>query len=152
MLSRKCKYALRALLLLARDADNGPVLISDIAARGRIPKKFLEQILLTLKNQGILQSRKGRGGGYSLGRSPRDINFADVIRLLDGPLAPVPCVSLTANRKCDDCEDEKTCEIRRVMSEVREQTARILEGTSLADALGGSARSRRRPARRRSRL
>ena len=135
MISQKSKYALRALLILARENGNGPVLISDIARRGGIPKKYLEQILLALKNTGILTSRKGRGGGYALGRSPEAISFADVLRLLDGPLAPVPCVSLTAHRKCDDCEDEETCEIRKVMWAVREQTARVLEGASLATAL-----------------
>jgi len=141
MISQKSKYALRALLILARESGNGPVLISDIARRGSIPKKYLEQILLALKNTGILTSRKGRGGGYSLGRAPSEISFADVLRLLDGPLAPVPCVSLTAHRKCDDCEDEETCEIRKVMWIVREQTARVLEGASLATALGTRGRA-----------
>ncbi len=148
MLSQKSKYALRALLILARDESDGLVLISDIAKRGHIPKKFLEQILLTLKNLGILQSKKGRGGGYSLGRPAEKITFGSVIRALDGPLAPIPCVSLTAHRKCDDCEDEKTCEIRKVMWGVREETARILDGTTLADALSESKRATRRKARR----
>jgi Rrf2 family protein len=150
MISQKSKYALRALLILARESGNGPVLISDIARRGGIPKKYLEQILLALKNTGILTSRKGRGGGYALGRSPSEITFADVLRLLDGPLAPVPCVSLTAHRKCDDCEDEETCEIRKVMWVVREQTARVLEGASLATALGTHDRTPRAAAKSRS--
>jgi len=146
MLSQKSKYALRALLILARAEDDGLVLIADIAKRGRIPKKFLEQILLTLKNLGLLQSKKGRGGGYSLGRPADEITFGSVIRALDGPLAPIPCVSLTAHRKCDDCEDEATCEIRKVMWGVREETARILDGTTLADALLASTRVKRKGA------
>jgi len=148
MLSQKSKYALRALLILAREESDTRVLISDIAKRGRIPKKFLEQILLTLKNIGILQSKKGRGGGYGLRRTADEITFGSVIRAFDGPLAPIPCVSLTAHRKCDDCEDEATCEIRKVMWGVREETARILDGTTLADALIDSKRIKRLKVRR----
>jgi Rrf2 family protein len=148
MLSQKAKYALRALVLLAEEPSGGPLLISEIAARGPMPKKFLEQILLSLKNKGILQSRKGRGGGYALGRGPENISLGEVIRLLDGPLAPLPCVSVTAYRPCEDCEDERTCGLRLVMMSVREETARILDGTSLADVLGASRRAKRRRSRR----
>ncbi len=148
MLSQKAKYAIRALLLLADENDGGPLLISHIAEEGRIPKKFLEQILLSLKNKGILHSRKGRGGGYSLGRPPEKISLGEVIRVLDGPLAPLPCVSQTAYRKCDDCPDENTCGIRIVMRQVREETARILDGTSLVNVLASSRRVKRRKGRR----
>lgn len=148
MLSKKTKYALRALLLLADEYDKGPLLISHIAARGAMPKKFLEQILLSLKNRGVLHSQKGRGGGYSLGRPPEMISLGEVIRVLDGPLAPLPCVSQTAYKKCDDCEDESTCGIRLVMWQVREETARILDGTNLAQVLASSRRASRRKGRR----
>ena len=133
MLSNKAKYALRALFALTKKYDQGPVLISDLAAEEDIPKKFLELILLELKNQGILQSKKGKGGGYFLGKNPDSITLGQVIRILDGPLAPLPCVSQIAYRKCEECEDEATCGIRMVMKEVRDATARILDGASLAD-------------------
>lgn len=135
MLSKKAQYGLRALLALARENHQNPVLISDLAQREGIPRKFLELILLELKNQGILQSKKGKGGGYFLGRAPQAITVGNVIRILDGPLAPLPCVSHTAYRKCDDCENENTCGVRLVMKEVRDETARILDGTTLADVL-----------------
>lgn len=135
MLTKKTKYALQALLALAKDYGRGPVLISEIAENERIPKKFLELILLDLKNSGILQSKKGKGGGYFLGRPPELITFGQVIRQLDGPLAPLPCVSQTAYRKCDECKDERSCGIRVVMKDVRDSTAKILDTTTLADAL-----------------
>ncbi len=135
MLSKKTKYGLRALLALARKWNQGPVLIADLAQQERIPKKFLELILLELKNKGILHSKKGKGGGYLLGKKPGEISLGAVIRALDGPLAPLPCVSQTAHRKCEECEDEKTCGIRSVMKAVRDSTANILDGTSLADVL-----------------
>jgi Rrf2 family protein len=135
MLQKKSKYAIRALLALARNSDQGPMLIADLAAKERIPKKFLELILLELRNKGILQSKKGKGGGYFLGRKPEAISLGEVIRALDGPLAPVPCVSHTAYRTCDECEDELTCGIRAVMHDVRDATAAILDRESLADLL-----------------
>jgi len=135
MLSKKTKYALRALLLLAREHGSGPILISSLAQRESIPKKFLESILLDLKHQGILQSKKGRGGGYHLARAPKVIYLGQVIRTLDGPLAPLPCASQTAYVKCEECTDEATCGIRIVMRQVRDATARILDGTNLADVL-----------------
>jgi Rrf2 family protein len=135
MISKKTKYALKALLYLARKYNQGPVLISDLARDERIPKKFLELILLTLKNNGVLQSRKGKGGGYYLGKLPREISVGNVIRILDGPLAPVPCVSETAYAKCQECMDEQTCGIRPVMKDVRDAIANILDKTSLADML-----------------
>lgn len=141
MLTRKTKYALLALSYLARHQDEGPVLIADLAAAENIPKKFLEAILLELRKHGILKSRKGKGGGYMLNRAPRDIPLSDVVRMMDGPFAPVSCVSETAYAPCDDCRDEKTCEIRAVMKRVRDSIADIFENTSLADMV-------RKPARR----
>lgn len=135
MLSNKSKYAIRALLALARHTDQEPMLIADLAEQEQIPKKFLESILLELKNKGILQSKKGKGGGYSLGRSPQEISIGEIIRVLDGPLAPLPCVSHTAYRKCDECDDEATCGLRAVMKEVRDATSSILDNTSLTDLL-----------------
>ena len=135
MLSKKTKYGLRALLALARSRSHEPVQIANLAEQEEIPKKFLELILLELKNKGILQSKKGKGGGYFLGKKPETITLGTVIRSLEGPLAPLPCVSQMAHRKCDECEDEKTCGLRAVMQEVRDATANILDGMSLADLI-----------------
>lgn len=135
MLSKKAKYGLRALLLLAKEYGQGPVLISEISERESIPKKFLELILLDLKNKGVLQSKKGKGGGYFLSKAPQAVTLGHVIRALDGPLAPLPCVSQTAYMKCEECKDEMTCGIRIVMKEVRDATAKILDGTTLAEVL-----------------
>ena len=143
MLSRKSKYGLKALLILAQEAARGPVLISEVASREAIPKKFLEAILLELKRHGIVQSRKGKGGGYFLRRKPADITFGQVIRLLEGPLAAVPCVSQTAYMKCVECVEEQTCGVRLAMKEVRDATARILDHTTLADVNQRVARKRR---------
>ena len=135
MLSKKSKYALKALVALARGYENGPVLITDLARKERIPQKFLEAILLDLKNHGVLKSKKGRGGGYQLRKSPREITFGQVIRTMEGPLALLPCVSVTRYRRCTECADEAVCGVRLVMKEVRDSTARILDGTTLADVL-----------------
>ena len=135
MISKRTKYGLKALVYLARRYDQGPILISDLAHDERIPKKFLEAILLSLKNNGILQSKKGKGGGYYLGRHPRQITFGQAIRIMEGPLAPVPCVSETSYATCSECNDELTCGIRIVMKDVRDAMATILDGTTLADVL-----------------
>jgi Rrf2 family protein len=132
MLSKRTKYALQALLYLADNGHRGPVLIAEIAEKQKIPRKFLELILLDLKNQGILRSKKGKGGGYLLGRAPEAIYVGQIVRLFDGPLALLPCVSVTAHRKCDECTDEETCRIRIVMKQVRDVTAEILDRTTLA--------------------
>ena len=144
MLSRKSKYGLKALLLLAQEAGRGPVLIAELASREGIPKKFLEAILLELKRHGVVQSRKGKGGGYFLRREPADVTFGEVIRVLEGPLAAVPCVSHTAYMKCVECLDEPTCGVRIAMKEVRDATARILDHTTLADVNARAARKRRK--------
>lgn len=141
MISKKTKYGLKALLYLARRYDQGPLLISDLSRDERIPKKFLEMILLTLKNNGILQSRKGKGGGYSLGKAPREISVGNVIRILEGPLAPVPCVSETAYARCGECLDERTCGIRLVMKDVRDAITNVLDKTSLAEMLDREERA-----------
>ena len=132
-LSQRTKYALRALQVLAREEGHGPVLIADLAEREEIPRKFLEQILLELNNHGVLQSKRGKGGGYQLRRPAEDIRLGEVVRIFDGPLAPTPCASERSYRQCDDCRDVEACGIRMVMREVRDATARILDNTSLAD-------------------
>ena len=136
MLSRKARYALRALFLLAKRPAGRPVMIAEIANEAQIPRKFLEQILLELKKRGILHSVRGKFGGYTLGRAPDKISFAEVIRAIDGPLALSPCVSVTAYRRCDDCVDEATCVLRKVLLAVRDSTAHILETRTLAEGLG----------------
>lgn len=144
MLSRKSKYGLKALMVLAKEAGRGPVLISELAAREAIPRKFLEAILLELKRHGLVQSRKGKGGGYFLRRAPAEITFGDVIRILEGPLAMVPCVSQLAYATCVDCVDERTCGVRLAMKEVRDATAKILDHTTLVDVNARVARKRRK--------
>jgi Rrf2 family protein len=138
MLTRKTKYGLKAMLTLAREHGHGPVLISGLSQQERIPKKFLESILLELKHRGLVQSQKGPGGGYQLARSPDRISVGEVIRVLDGPLALVSCVSQTAYAPCQECVTERDCAVRRVFQQVRDETARILDGTTLAAAaIGG---------------
>ena len=132
MLSKKTKYGLRALLALAERAGQGPVQISELADKQRLPRKFLEAILLELTRHGLLLSKKGRGGGYVLSRKPGDITVGQVMRALEGPLALTPCVSVTAYRRCEECIDEETCGIRLAMKEVRDATSHILDNTSLA--------------------
>jgi len=129
----KAKYGLRALASLAKEYGKGPLLISDISSRERIPKKFLEIILLDLKKKGFLQSKKGKGGGYYLNKVPSTISVGQLIRALDGPLALLPCVSQMAYERCAECPDEETCGIRSVFKEVREATVAILEKTTLED-------------------
>jgi Rrf2 family protein len=133
MLSSKAKYGLKAMVHLARYGGVGPVLIADIATKEHIPKKFLDVILLEMKNKGLLASKKGKGGGYTLARPASQIKIGDLVRVLDGPLAPVPCVSRTAYRPCGDCDDEHSCAVRAVMQDVREAIAQILDNTTLAD-------------------
>src|SRR5262252_5165213 len=142
MLTRKGKYGLKAMIALAKEHGGGPVLIGDLAEQEAIPKKFLESILLALKHRGLVHSRKGPGGGYQLGRPPDEISVGDIIRTLDGPLALVSCVSQTAYAPCEECVTEKDCAVRRIFQQVRDQTARILDGTTLAQA-AADADSRR---------
>jgi Rrf2 family protein len=132
MLSKKAKYAIKALLALADHGRQEPMRIVDLARREQIPRKFLELILLGLKNQGMLRSQKGKGGGYVLARDPEEIYLGQVVRMFDGPLAPVPCASQTAYVPCADCPNEAVCGVHLAMKEVRDATARVLDGTSLA--------------------
>jgi Rrf2 family protein len=141
MISQKARYALRALLYLAARGGDEPVQIGEIAQAEKLPRKFLEQILLELKKPGIVRSHRGRAGGYSLGRPAKDISFADVLRVTDGPLALSPCVSVMAYRKCDDCFEESVCAIRKVLLAARDATAEILESRSLASAASQMKRS-----------
>ncbi|MDG3580908.1 MULTISPECIES: RrF2 family transcriptional regulator [Galbibacter] len=133
MLSKKTKYGLKALTYMARKESKAPVLISEIAEEENISKKFLEIILLQLKNSGFLGSKKGKGGGYYLIREPEKITIASLIRVLEGPIAMLPCVSLNFYEKCDDCKNEETCSLSKLMIEVRDSTLKILENKSLAD-------------------
>ena len=135
MLSQKAKYALRALLTLAERPVGEPLLIADIAARQNLPRKFLELILLDLKHHGLLHSKRGKNGGYTLARAPSEISFGQVVRIIDGPLASVLCASQTAYRRCDDCRDEANCAVRKVFRRVRDATAAILDNHTLADAV-----------------
>lgn len=135
MLSRKTKYALRAALYLAHEAKRGSILIAEISEKEKIPMKFLELILLELKHEGILVSKKGRGGGYSLARAPESITVGDVIRAIQGTLALVPCLVETNPEKCEDCLDEAICGIKPVMRRVYAQTSAIVDRTTLAEAV-----------------
>lgn len=135
MLTKKSKYALLALTALARNHGKGLLLIADISARERIPHKFLELILLELKNLGFLTSKKGRGGGYALARAPELISMGEVIRCMEGPVAPLPCAASADFRPCDECPDAQTCGLRLVMRDVGDGMAAILERTTLADVL-----------------
>ncbi len=133
MLSKKTKYGLKALSYLAKQPQQEPVLISDISASENISKKFLESILLTLKKSGILSSKKGQGGGYYLLKKPKEIKISSVIRILEGPIAMLPCVSLNYYEKCDDCKNEELCSLNILMAEVRDSTLKILENKTLAN-------------------
>jgi Rrf2 family protein len=133
MLTQRSRYALRALIFIARADGVAPVPISTIAADQKLPRKFLEIILLELKNGGLVHSYRGKMGGYRLAKPASDISFGEIIRLIEGPLALVPCVSVSAYQRCPDCFEETTCVIRKVMLTVRDQTAAILDTTSLAD-------------------
>jgi Rrf2 family protein len=134
MLSRKTKYAINALVYLARESkDSEPVQISRIAESENIPRKFLEAILLELRHAGMLNSRKGKTGGYYLQKSMEEINIADVMRLFDGPIALLPCVAYKYYERCEECVDEETCGIRSVFSDVRAQTVKMLKGATLAE-------------------
>ena len=150
-LTKRGEYGLKALIdLAALDDPQAATQIKDIARRQQIPVKFLEQILLTLKNAGVLRSRAGVGGGYYLAKPPAEITLGQVVRLLDGPLAPIPCVSQMAYERCV-CEDEATCGLRLAMLDVRNAIADILDQTTLADVstrVERAQRSDKRPARR----
>ena len=133
MLTQRSRYALRALLFIARSGGIAPVPISVIAADQKLPRKFLEIILLDLKNGGLVESFRGKMGGYRLAKPASQISFGEIIRMIEGPLALVPCVSVIAYHRCADCFEESTCVIRKTMLIVRDNTAAILDNTTLAD-------------------
>ncbi len=135
MISQKAKYALRALIALARRRNDATLGIAQIAGQERIPKKFLEQILLEMKLAGILESRRGKAGGYLLARRPDQVTFGEVLRLIDGPVAPLACLSKVAYKPCKDCLNEAECEVRHVFARVAAATREVLDHTTLADAL-----------------
>jgi Rrf2 family protein len=138
MISHKAKYALRALIALAKADPREPLIISDIAEAQKIPRKFLEQILLELKHYGLVVSRRGKLGGYTLLKPASQIIFGQVLRLIDGPIAPLPCLSMTAYRRCSDCKDEESCEIRQVFAKVAAAERAVLDRTSIADAINSA--------------
>lgn len=131
MLTKKAKYGLKAMVFLASVAPGRTALVADIAAANQIPKKFLDAILGELRNAGFVHSKKGKGGGYMLARAPAEIGVGNVIRALDGPLAPIQCASKTVYRRCDDCVDEKKCSVRLVMLQARDAIANVLDKTTL---------------------
>lgn len=132
MLSSRARYATRALLELSLRYDEGPVQIQDIGARQNIPVKYLEQILMALKLGGFVQSRKGPGGGYMLAKAPQQITLGAVVRAMDGPIAPISCVSVSHYADCG-CPNPETCGLRTVFKEARDAIAEVLDGTTFAD-------------------
>ncbi len=142
MLSKKSTYGLRALMNLARNLERGQVLISELAQEERIPKKFLEAILLALKNGGILASRIGKGGGYSLSVSPRTLTIGRIVKILEGDLAPVSCLSGVTPAKCDECDDLASCGIRLVMADVQRAMNSVLDTVTLAEMVERSEAAR----------
>ena len=135
MLSKKAKYAINALVKLAREYEKGPVLIKDISRSENIPQKFLEAILRELKSTGILSSKMGKGGGYYLIEDPEEVNLASVVRLFDGAIGMLPCVTYLYYEPCDECKDEETCGIRSIFKEVRDETVNLLKKATLAEIL-----------------
>ena len=133
MISKKTKYGLKALAYIARQDRGQMVQISTISKNENIPHKFLESILLTLRKSGFLGSKKGKGGGYYLLKKASEVPLTDVIRILEGPIAMVPCVSLNYYEKCDDCKDEKSCGVYKIMIQVRDNTLKVFRNNSLAD-------------------
>lgn len=133
MLSQKARYALRALLTLAEAGEGASMMTGDLAETAKVPRAFLERILLDLKKHGLVASKRGRAGGYVLAQPAAAIDFAAIVRAIDGPLALAPCASKTAYKRCEDCADVETCAIRKALIAVRDATAAILEGRKLAE-------------------
>ena len=133
MLSKKTKYGIKALAYIASRKDRNPVQTSEISKSENISLKFLESILLSLRKTGFLGSKKGKGGGYYLIKEPDEIRMTSVIRVLEGPIAMVPCVSLNYYEKCDDCPDEASCSVHALMIQVRDSTLKVLGENTLAD-------------------
>jgi len=139
MISQKAKYAVKALAYLAQRTPGDTVQIEEIAESAAIPRKFLEHILLDLKRKGIVASRRGRAGGYVLIKQPAELSIGSILRAIDGPMAPVPCISRTAYRRCPDCTDEKTCVVRNLFADAYSATLLLMDGTTLADGLREAA-------------
>lgn len=135
MLTKKTKYAIKALILLGKNINQPPLHISEIATHENIPEKYLGAILGELRNSGLIYSRKGVGGGYALNKKPEDISLVQVIRLTDGPIAMVSCASLNYYHKCDECHDEDTCGIKTTFVDIRDASLKILYNTSIADLI-----------------
>lgn len=135
MLSKKTRYAIKALVILGKNFGQPPMQISRISSEENIPKKFLEQILLDMRNSGLLFSKKGSGGGYGLVKDPSEIYLVEILRLTGGPVSLLPCVSLKFYQRCDECIDEGTCGVRDVFMDVRNATLKILSQTSIADVI-----------------
>ena len=133
MLSKRTRYAMVALIRLAKEYGKGPILISEIAKSEMIPQRFLENILLELKNHGVLGSKLGKSGGYYLIKKPEDVNLSDIIRFFEGAIALIPCVSEKSYQPCEFCKDEKSCNIRKVFKDIRDATYDKLKKTSLQD-------------------
>ncbi len=133
MLSKKTKYGLKALSYLASQEKNQPIQIAEISRHENISQKFLESILLSLRKTGFLGSKKGKGGGYYLIKEPSEIPMTAVMRVLEGPIAMVPCVSLNFYEKCDDCPDEAACAVHKLMIQVRDSALEVYRNTTLAD-------------------
>lgn len=140
MISKRAKYALNALRELAKAEKEGPLTAAVIAERGRIPVKFLEAILLDLNRAGIILSKRGRNGGHALRRSPKEVQMAEVLRLFDGAIGLVPCVTYNYYERCEECVDEETCGIRDVFVSIRAATVKMLQSATLADMLKREAR------------
>jgi Rrf2 family protein len=134
-ISQKAKYAIKVLIALAREDGTALFHNNELAERERIPPKFLEIILRELRNAGVLHSRRGKCGGYSLAQHPSSITLGQVLRLIDGPQAPLPCLSRMSYRKCDECIDEQTCGIRLSMQIIYDATSRLLDSTTLTDII-----------------
>src|SRR5262245_34177881 len=141
MLSKKCKYAIHALVHMAKNPTN-KFLIKDISDACLIPKKFLETILLDLKRAGILGSKQGKGGGYLLRKAPADVNLAEIVRLFDGAIAAVPCATYKFYERCEECKDEETCSVRQAFLQVRNATVEMLKGDTLEDMVKTEAKLR----------
>lgn len=149
MLSKRAKYGLNALVELARRKDEGPLSAAVLAKRANVPGKFLEAILLDLRHAGIISSARGRAGGHRLRKPPEDVNMAEVLRLFDGAIGLVPCVTHTYYERCEECVDEATCGIRDVFQEIRAASVELLKHATLADVLDREGRLRKRIVRRR---
>ncbi|MET0274802.1 MAG: Rrf2 family transcriptional regulator [Phenylobacterium sp.] len=137
MLSQRGRYALKAMLNLARPGAGGPRQVSALCAEENLPRRFLEAIMSDLRKAGLVEATRGKWGGYQLARPADAITFGEIMRVTDGPLALLPCASRAFYRRCEDCADEQTCELRRIMSQVRNEVSDVLDRTTLADAVAG---------------